>query len=273
VEREVEHWLRSYGTAWEQADAELVATLFSDDATYRSHIFKEPHRGRDGVRAYWDRATSTQENVTVSWGSPLVAGARVVVEWWTTMRDLEDAVDLTLPGVLLLTFDHDRRCRSLREYWMVGEGRAEPPVGWGRLDPRTSAIHNPVAAWSTGYERAWRHLDAEAVPNLYASDVVYRSHPLRDPHLGRDGVLAYTRQANAAEASPEPRFGTPTAAGRSAAIEYWATLVEDGVPSTLAGCDILLFEDDGLVTEQREYWHLQEGVLDPPSGWGRISPG
>jgi hypothetical protein len=135
VEREVETWLRSYGTAWEQADAEVVATLFSDDATYRSHIFKEPHRGRDGVRAYWERATSTQENVTVSWGSSLVAGARVVVEWWTTMRDLEDDVEITLPGVLLLNFGHDRRCRSLREYWHLQEGVLDPPSGWGWISP------------------------------------------------------------------------------------------------------------------------------------------
>jgi hypothetical protein len=62
---------------------------------------------------------------------------------------------------------------------------------------------------------------------LYAPDVVYRSEPFRDPDLGREGVLAYSRRAYATEADQDPRFGTPFAAGSSAAVEYWTTMLED----------------------------------------------
>jgi ketosteroid isomerase-like protein len=270
----IQSWLASYATAWERADSDLVVTLFSEDATYRSHIFKEPHRGREGVRTYWERATSSQESVTVRWGTPVVDGRMVAVEWWTTMRDSEAAMDITLPGVLLLEFASDDRCVSLREYWAFGEGNLEPPPGWGRIDLHTSeTARDHALGWAHGYESAWRALDPEAVAPLYAENVVYRSHPLRKPHAGRDGVLAYTRQAYAAEASPDPRFGAPLAAGRTAAIEYWATLEEEGKLSTLAGCDFLLFDNEGLVTEQREYWHLEEGAKLPPEEWGWLNRG
>jgi hypothetical protein len=46
-----------------------------------------------------------------------------------------------------------------------------------------------------------------------APDAHYRSAPFRDPHLGRDGVLAYTRDAYATETDQDPRLGAPFATG------------------------------------------------------------
>jgi hypothetical protein len=62
-------------------------------------------------------------------GRPFVDGARVAVEWWTTMID--DGEERTLPGCLLLRFDADGRCGDLREYWNLEAGRREPFAGWG----------------------------------------------------------------------------------------------------------------------------------------------
>ncbi|MDQ4124372.1 MAG: nuclear transport factor 2 family protein, partial [Actinomycetota bacterium] len=124
-------WLAAYAQAWESGDLGVV-DLFTPDATYRSHIFREPHSGRDGIRACWERATATQRDVRVLVGKPLVEGDRVVAEWWTTMTEEEGPV--TLPGVLLLDFDGDE-CRALREYWAYESGRREPFPEWGRFAP------------------------------------------------------------------------------------------------------------------------------------------
>lgn len=125
----VQGWVDAYGRAWRERDAEAVVALFTEDAEYRSSPFREPSVGSDAIRAYWERATSTQDDADVRMGAPIVAGDRVVVEWWATMRD--DGEEITLPGCLLLRFAPDGRCTALREYWHSEPGRRGPHPGWG----------------------------------------------------------------------------------------------------------------------------------------------
>ena len=123
-------WLEDYATAWREGDAETLGELFTEDAVYRSTPLRPPTVGREAIREYWRDACSTQENLELRFGQPLVHGNRVAVEWWATMRNSGD--DLTLPGALMLRFRAGGRCEELREYWHAEEGRVEPPEGWGR---------------------------------------------------------------------------------------------------------------------------------------------
>ncbi len=125
----IDEWVESYRLAWEQADDESVAELFTETGTYRSNIFEEPHVGREGIRAYWRQVTETQSDVSVKMGRPFGEGNRFAVEFWTTM-DSEGA-PVSLPGCLLLQFEPDGRCSSLREYWHFAGGRLDPPAEWG----------------------------------------------------------------------------------------------------------------------------------------------
>jgi len=126
----VEDWADRYARAWEDADEEAAGALFTDDATYRSDPFLEPHRGRDAIRAYWREVTASQSNVRVSMGRPVVEGRRAVVEWWTEMDN--DGTPITLPGALILQFDESGLCCALREYFNVEAGtRMSPPDTWG----------------------------------------------------------------------------------------------------------------------------------------------
>jgi hypothetical protein len=125
----VEEWAKAYRKAWEDRDAEAAAALFTEDATYRSNIFEDPHRGHDGVAGYWQEVTAGQSDVRVRMGRPFGHGARVAIEFWTNMM-VEDA-DVTLPGCLLLDFAEDGRCRRLREYWHYQPGAFDPPAEWG----------------------------------------------------------------------------------------------------------------------------------------------
>jgi predicted SnoaL-like aldol condensation-catalyzing enzyme len=126
---ELAAWIETYRKAWEEADDRTVVDLFTDDATYRSSIFEEPHRGKEGIGAYWREVTSTQRDARVRMGRPIADGARVAVEWWTTMEN--GGEEITLPGCLLLEFDDEGRCKSLHEHWEWAEGRRDPPPEWG----------------------------------------------------------------------------------------------------------------------------------------------
>jgi hypothetical protein len=122
-------WLDSYARAWETADEDLVASLFTADASYRSSPFREPFRGHDEIRAYWRQGAGNQRETQVRMGRPFVDGSRVAVEWWTTM--IEGGQEVTLPGCLLLRLDADGRCSDLRENWQIERGRHGPFAGWG----------------------------------------------------------------------------------------------------------------------------------------------
>jgi hypothetical protein len=126
----IDGWLEAYARAWRERDPDAAVSLFTPDAVYRSHTFREPHVGSEGIRAYWEGATSRQAEIEVELGHPIVDGNRVAVEWWTTMR--EGGEDVTLPGCLLLRFAPDGRCEELREYWFESSGRRRPHAGWGR---------------------------------------------------------------------------------------------------------------------------------------------
>ena len=76
-----EEWIEAYGRAWEEREPDAAAALFTEDAVYRAHPFREPHLGTEGIRAYWAQATATQADVRVRFGVPIVSGERVAVEW------------------------------------------------------------------------------------------------------------------------------------------------------------------------------------------------
>ncbi len=121
-----------------------------------------------------------------------------------------------------------------------------------------------AAAWVAAYERAWRAGDAEQAAALFTPDCLYRSHPFREA----DDAAGYTRRVFAAESGVEARFGAPVVEGHRVAVEYWATLREDGEEVTLAGCDVLRLTADGRCCELREYWAQRPGRCEPPPGWG-----
>jgi ketosteroid isomerase-like protein len=126
----VMEWIEDYAAAWRTGDVEVIGELFSEDAVYRSSPFRPPLVGREAIRGYWEEACSTQEDVSLRVGAPLVQGNRVAVEWWATMRDAGSEV--TLPGALILRFSPGGRCAELREYWHIEDGLVDPPDGWGR---------------------------------------------------------------------------------------------------------------------------------------------
>src|SRR5262245_34911520 len=124
-----DEWLERYRKAWIERDAELAGTLFTEDAIYREQPFEKPFLGRDAIRQYWHTVTRSQSAIELTYGTPVVTGRRVAVEWWANF--LKDGKPVSIAGEFLLTFVDSSQCRELREYWLFTEGRVTPPQGWG----------------------------------------------------------------------------------------------------------------------------------------------
>jgi steroid delta-isomerase-like uncharacterized protein/uncharacterized protein (TIGR02246 family) len=162
-------------------------------------------------------------------------------------------------GVDMLRIEHGR----LVEAWVIAsDADLEKQI-------RGSAVsEREVAAWIEAYARAWREGDAEAAAALFTETAVYRSAPFRPPHVGREEIMRYWREEPAQHEQVELSFGTPVVQGRRVAVEWWASMVQDGETVTGPGCLVLRFQQDGRCEELREYWHEQPGRYEPPPGWG-----
>jgi ketosteroid isomerase-like protein len=127
------------------------------------------------------------------------------------------------------------------------------------MDTRTAARR-----WALTWAEAWPKKDVEAIVALQAPDGVHHASLFRS-YQGRDGLREYVAGCFAAEVAPaETRFADPWVDADSAAAEYWVVMhLADG-PVTISGCTVLRFDADGLVTEARDYSHLQEGRHEPP---------
>lgn len=121
--------------------------------------------------------------------------------------------------------------------------------------------------WADVWERAWAAKDVEAIVALYADRAEYRALVHRAPELGPAGVRDYLQRNFAVEHEIECRFGVPIAAGDRAAVEWWASWIEDGGRLTMAGTTVLRFDDDGLVVDHRDYWNQVDRHEPPFDGW------
>jgi SnoaL-like domain len=121
------------------------------------------------------------------------------------------------------------------------------------------AARNWAATWST----AWPRKDTESIAALYAKDAPYRALAFREP----DDALDYLRRTFAEESDVTCRFGEPVVSGRRAAVEWWASWLEEGELITLAGATLLRFDDGGKVVDHRDYWNEAPGRIEPYPGW------
>jgi steroid delta-isomerase len=110
------------------------------------------------------------------------------------------------------------------------------------------------AAWVEAYAAAWRGGDAEAAGALFAADAAYSFDPFGPGLRGREQIVAYWRQALAAQSELRLEIEQPIVAGDRAATAWRARFVRDGAPVELAAALLLRFDAEGRCRELREFW-------------------
>jgi ketosteroid isomerase-like protein len=130
-------------------------------------------------------------------------------------------------------------------------------VAAGEYDPCMDPA-DAARAWVEAWTKGWIDHDPDVIAARYADGCVFRSHPSRDPLFGPEGARTYAEQAFAEERSADPSFEQPIIGddGRSA-VEYRARVTTtEGDDVDLFGVSVLRFDDEGLVTEHRDYWAM-----------------
>lgn len=121
--------------------------------------------------------------------------------------------------------------------------------------------------WKRTWEAGWPRGDVDAIAALYAPPATYRALAFRKPDQGIAGVREYLRVNFEAESEVSCRFGTPLVDGTTAAVQWWASWVEDGETLSMAGVTVLRFDDAGLVIDHRDYWNQEQGRIEPYADW------
>ena len=113
-------WLDAYGTAWEERDAEVAATLFTEDAVYQWGPFGRKLRGRVMIREAWAEAVETQANVKFGYEVVSATARGGIARWWCSF-DTVEKTKVRLEGIFRLAFDESGLCTSLEEWWNATE--------------------------------------------------------------------------------------------------------------------------------------------------------
>jgi hypothetical protein len=121
--------------------------------------------------------------------------------------------------------------------------------------------------WTETWRRAWPAREVDAIAALYADGAVYRALAFREPDRGTAGVRRYLESVFGEEEQVECWLGEPIVAAGRAAIEWWATWIEEGDRLTLAGATVLRFDAEGLVLDHRDYWNQVEEREAPYDEW------
>jgi hypothetical protein len=105
--------------------------------------------------------------------------------------------------------------------------------------------------WREVWARGWREAKADQILALYSPTAYFQSHPFREAGTPGDYIVPTLAE----EESAECEFGEPIVEDDRAAVEWSAkTRLNDGGSEKLAGVSLLRFDEDGLVTEQRDFW-------------------
>jgi SnoaL-like protein len=127
IQRAAERWARTWERAWPRKDANAIAALYAEGATYRAHPMRDPEPG--GALGYAGSQFSLEDSIECRFGTPVAAGDRAAVEWWASW--VEAGKELTLAGATILRFDDAGQVVEHVDYWVEAGGRVEPFEGWG----------------------------------------------------------------------------------------------------------------------------------------------
>jgi ketosteroid isomerase-like protein len=117
-----EAWIAAYERAWRTAGVEMLAELFSEDATYRMSPYKEPVRGLAAIGELWERERAgPDEGFDIGQEVVAVEGDTAVARIEVAYANGEEYRDLWV-----VRFAADGRCREFEE-WPFWPGRAIAP--------------------------------------------------------------------------------------------------------------------------------------------------
>jgi ketosteroid isomerase-like protein len=113
--------------------------------------------------------------------------------------------------------------------------------------------------WLARYGEAWVERDPSRAAALFTENATYHEMPFDPPKGGRSGIRDYWATVTADQRDVDFTSSVVAVSGRTG-IARWAAKLKSassGVRVELDGIFVLTFDDSGLCSELREWWHVK----------------
>jgi ketosteroid isomerase-like protein len=124
---QLNRWLGDYVEAWKTYDRERIASLFTEDISYRYHPYDDPIVGREEVIKAWlaegdhpEAGTRDEpETYDAFYRAVAVEGDMAVAIGSSSYKDSADGpVARVYDNCFVMRFDSDGRCSEFTEWFM-----------------------------------------------------------------------------------------------------------------------------------------------------------
>ena len=117
-----------------------------------------------------------------------------------------------------------------------------------------------LAAWLARYEEAWEQRDPTRAAALFTENAAYHEMPFDVPKAGRSGHSRLLGDRDGGSARRRLQRRSVVAVNGRTGIARWSAKLKSassGVRVELDGVFVLTFDDGGLCSELREWWHVR----------------
>jgi ketosteroid isomerase-like protein len=120
-EQHFEHWLTSYGAAWEAKDSARFSRLFEDNAIYYWAPFEDPKKGRGDIGAAFNAAVGRQRDIDFGARVLYVQANLGAAHWSCSYTRVSTGRRVHLDGIFVVQFGEGGKALSFREWWHTDE--------------------------------------------------------------------------------------------------------------------------------------------------------
>jgi uncharacterized protein (TIGR02246 family) len=114
----VQAWLDRYIRAWENNDAEQIAALFAEDATYSFGPFQDDVKGRDSIVRSWLQDPDDPKSWSAEYHPVVVEGDTAIANGRSRYLHSDGSLRMEYDNSFLIRFAKDGRCTEFREWFM-----------------------------------------------------------------------------------------------------------------------------------------------------------
>lgn len=118
-------WLETYKKAWETLDAELMVSIFAEDALYFETPFHIPITGKASLFEYWSYAPMYQSQVNFHHEIIGIKGMRGFCKWKISYFQFTTNEIISIDGILEVKLNSENACTVFKEWW---HKKSEPVV-------------------------------------------------------------------------------------------------------------------------------------------------